>query len=509
MKAIVYKWSFYFFVFFIFQFDLWASMDSSSIYDFEKSNDSIVIDLNKALLLMFKNNPDIQEAKYSWLSKSKLKSATYGAYEPKLNGKMISERAERPGALFTETKDEYRLGVRGLLPTGTEYDIGFNQTTYQHSDYTSELYFGGELKQPLLKGLFYSSPLNASKQAATEEYVYFHQYRETLINIIEKLESAYWNFYYAQQNYNFEKESLNITKQILDDAHKRLEYGKISVLEQQKATAELSKRESRVLDALGELRQREVDLLILIASPSLFKENISLKIRTSMDIEDFFPSDSNSLYDSLIKINPSYLKQIYELKKRNLVRDSHIGNRLASVNLIGSYGIRSRDKNAKKAINEFKSNRERQTVVSGGIEIEIPLFTGYQEKYLIESENQLIRATELRLKLLSHYLIENTLILQRRIVDLAKQVSYENAAVNYHKQELNEEFFRLNAGKSNLNIIFEKEEDLRTAQKKEIEVFCQFHLHLIQLQKTKGTLLLYHQLETHQKDVFLLRSDLL
>lgn len=509
MKGIISKWHLCFFIILLFQFDLWASSDSISIHDFEKSNDSIIIDLDKALLLMFKNNPDIQEAKYSWLSKSKLKSATYGAFEPRLNGKILSERAERPGALFTETKDEYRLGIRGLLPTGTEYDIGFNQTTYQHSDYTSELYFGGELKQPLLKGLFYSSPMNAIKQASAEEHIYFHQYRETLINIIEKLETAYWNFYYAQQNFLFEKESLNITKQILDDAHKRLEQGKISVLEQQKATAELSKRESRLLDALGELRQRQIDLLILIASPSLFKKNINLTISPSMDILNFTPSDSNSLYDSLIRINPNYLAQKYELEKRNLSRDSYIGERLPSVNLIGSYGIRSRDDNAKEAITKFKSDRKRQTVLSGGIEIEIPLFSGYREKYMIESENQLIRASEFRLKLMSHYLIENTLILQKRIVDLVKQISYENAAVNYHKQELQEEFFKLNAGKSNLNIIFEKEEDLRIAQKKELEIFCQFHLHLIQLEKSKGSLLLKHQLETHKENTFLLRNDLL
>lgn len=60
-----------------------------------------------------------------------------------------------------------------------------------------------------------------------------------------------------------------------------------------------------------------------------------------------------------------------------------------------------------------------------------------------------------------------------------------------------------------MNIIFEKEEDLRVAQKKELEIICQFHLHLIQLEKSKGSLLLKNKLETYKDNSFSLRNDLL
>ncbi|HTO16853.1 MAG TPA: TolC family protein [Edaphocola sp.] len=331
----------------------------------------------------------------------------------------------------------------------------------------------------------------------------------TLINITEKLETAYWDFYYAQQTFLFETKSLNIAKQILDDAHKRLEQGKISVLEQQKASAELSKRESRLLDALGDLRKKQIDLLLLIASPTLLKEYKIITVHPNTNIEIYSPTDSISLYDTLINIHPNYLAKKYELDKRNFYRDSFKGERLPTINLIGSYGIRSRNDNANEAVSKFKSKKDRQSVLSGGVEIEIPLFTGYREKYIMESENLLIRASEIRLKLMTHYLIENSFILQKRIIDLAKQIIYEKKSVEYHKKELQEEFIKLNVGKSNLNIIFEKEEDLRVAQKKELEIICQFHLHLIQLEKSKGSLLLKNKLETYKDNSFSLRNDLL
>ena len=106
------------------------------------AEDSLFIDFEKAIETVVKNNADIQEAKFLWRSNAELASGAYGDFEPHLVGRLNKERGDSPSALFTETKDEYKLGVQGKLPTGTEYNAGFNQATYTHSDYTSELYFG-------------------------------------------------------------------------------------------------------------------------------------------------------------------------------------------------------------------------------------------------------------------------------------------------------------------------------------------------------------------------------
>ena len=123
------------------------------------SNDSLFIDFSDAIDIIIANNIDIQEAKYNWIAQSEAATGSYGEFEPHLTARAFSEKGDAPNTLFTETRNEYKIGVQGKIPTGTEYNIGFNQTSYTHSEYTSELYFGGELRQHVLKGgpLFYAS----------------------------------------------------------------------------------------------------------------------------------------------------------------------------------------------------------------------------------------------------------------------------------------------------------------------------------------------------------------
>lgn len=470
--------------------------------------DSVLLTLENALSLLIQNNPDVQEAKYTWLAKSELAYLGYGDFEPKLIGRLLKERANKPSALFTETKEEYKLALKGSLPTGTQYDIGFNQTNFQHSDYTSELYFGGEIKQPLLKGFLYFAPINEIKQASAEKQIFFHQFRRTLSEMIEKLEISYWDFCNALQTLSFEKESFEIAKQITEDAFKRFEEGKMSALDQQKAQAEVAIRHSRYLDALGNSKQKQSDLLLLLSSKELFEEKKPFTVHPITDASNTKKMDSSSICDSLKIIHPDYLIQKYELEKKMLNRDFHKSERLPSLNLIGSYGIRSRDDNARAAIKKFKTQKERQNVLSGGIEIEVPLFSGYREKHLIRAENHNIKATQVRLDLITYNLTDAFLTLQERIFNLSKQIQLQKIAVDFHKQELQEELKKLGAGKSTLHLIFEKEEDLRDAEKKELEIIRLFHINEIQLKKAQGTLLIKNGLEVLKNETLYLREDL-
>ena len=212
---------------------------------FAQAQDSLYLSFDDALNTVIAHNSDVQEAKYEWISRKEMSSGAYGDFEPQLVGRMNKERADRPSALFTETKDEYKISVQGNLPTGTQYDVGFNQATYTHSDYTSELYFGGELRQHLLKdGPIYFAPTNNLRQAKLQQEVAYQKYRNTLTDIIENFCDAYWNYYYSQQILVFATKSADVAKEIVDDASKRLSLGLLSPLDYQKAVAEYSDRES-------------------------------------------------------------------------------------------------------------------------------------------------------------------------------------------------------------------------------------------------------------------------
>ena len=477
---------------------------------FIQAQDSLYLSFEDALNVVIAHNSDVQEAKYEWISRKENASSAYGDFEPVLTGRMHKERADRPSALFTETKDEYKIGVQGSLPTGTQYDIGFNQATYTHSDYTSELYFGGELRQHILKdGPIYSAPLNNLRQAQLEQEAAYQKYRNSLANIIENFCDSYWNYYYSDQILFFATKSANVAKEIVEDASKRLSLGLLSPLDYQKAVAEYSDRESARLEALDKLRSARLALLLTLSSSEYMQDTRPIAIHPNLEIDTSATIDSLALLDSIKLMHPLYLYQKADLELRETVLKGHKSNFLPTFDLIGSYGIRSRDDNARMAVHNFKDNRRRQTVLAGGFEFAVPLFANIKERHQIAAEKANVRSSTVRLSLVLDKLFEEYRILKRRTAEIRDQYLFGATSVEFHEKELEEEFKKMQMGKSNYHQIFDIEEDLRESQKRHLETIRTLHVTKVRESKSKGKLLLQNKLEYWHDGKLLLREDLL
>lgn len=477
--------------------------------------DSLVLELDEALKVLVENNADVQEAKYNWIAQAEMAKGTYGEFEPHLVGRINKERADKPSALFTETRDEYKIGVQGKLPTATEYNIGFNQATYTHSEYTSELYFGGELRQHLLKdGLLYFAPTSNLRQARLQQEIAYQKYRSALGEILDKFYEAYWNYYYAEQTLQFATKSAQVAKQIAEDASKRQQLGMLSALDQQKAVAEYSDRESARLSAIDQLRRARLELLLTLSSSKYVQDSRPIAIRPPNDNDTaagpITPAagDSSASADSC-RMHPAYLQQLAELDLREEGLKQHRTRALPTLDLVGNYGIRSRDSDARRAVRDFKHAENRQTVLSGGIEIDIPLFANMGERHQAAAEKINVRAARVRLALIQDKLAEELRNLQKRATEIREQTRLSQIAVTYHETELQEEFKKMELGKSNYHVIFDMEEDLRKAEQRHLENIRDMHLVDVKLLLAKGALLRENGLETWNQGTPTLRKDLL
>jgi len=474
------------------------------------AQDSLSLNFKDALEIVIRNNADVQDAKFEWVVRAEDAKGAYGEYEPHLIGKAFRESADRPGALFTETKEEYRLGIQGKLPSGTEYNVGFNQATYTHSTNTSELYFGGELRQHLLKdGLLYFSPTNNLRSTEQARELAYQKYRQSLSEILEKFCDTYWNYFYAQQTLQFAERSVGIAKEIVVDAGKRLQLGMLSSLDFQKAEAEYSDRESARLDALDKLRSARLELLLMLSTQDLVRDTRPLAINPDTQLDSTAALDSLAFLDSISVMHPTFLAQNAELDIRNTELDLRKNKMLPTVDLIGNYGIRSHNSDARVAVADFKRPARRQTVLAGGIEIDIPLFANLTERHQIAADKANVRAARNRLTYIQGQLYEEYRILQKRAVELRNQWKLSEIAVNYHEKELQEEFKKMELGKSNYHQIFDMEDDLRQAQQRHLECMRLLRVIDIRLSRSTGKLLLQNGLETWKEGKLILREDLL
>ncbi|SOE56092.1 Outer membrane protein TolC [Fibrobacter sp. UWT3] len=475
----------------------------------EEKGDSLYLDFGTALQAVLTNNADVTEAKFAWLSESEAATGAYGKFEPRLVGRAFKEAAERPGALFTETKEEYKIGVQGALPTGTEYNVGFNQATYTHSDYTSELYFGGELRQHLLKdGPLFFSATNELEQARLRRELAYQKYRDALNDVLEKFCDAYWNYYYADRFLASATESARVAKDIVEDAGKRLKQGLLSPLDYSKAVAEYSDRESARLDALDKLRGARLTLLLTLSSGEYIHDPRPIAMHPDLAPDSAARLDSLTFLDSMSLMHPGYLSQGAEVMLRESELSARRADWLPTVDLIGNYGIRSRNDKAREAVRNFKTEGKRQTVLAGGIEINIPLFGGVAERHRISAQKYSVRAARTRLMLLQAQIFEEYRILQNRAQEIREQWRYGQIAVEYHQKELEEEFKKLTMGKSNYREIFEMEEDLREAERRQLENMRTLRIIDVRLMRATGKLLLQNGLETWKNEKLVLREDL-
>lgn len=474
------------------------------------SPDSLFIDFNKAIDIIIANNIDIQEAKYNWMVQSEAATGAYGEFEPHLTARAFKEKGESPSALFTESKEEYKIGIQGRAPTGTEYNLGFNQAGYTHSEYTSELYFGGELRQHILKdGPLFQSILSNQRLAKYQKEQAFQKYRETLSEVLENFCDTYWNYYFAQQTLRFAEKSSSVANEIVEDARKRFELGMLSQLDYQKAVAEYSDREGARLDAMDKLRSARLSLLLILSSQELIRDSRPISIAPNTELDSTAILDSLTFLDSISILHPTYLAQNSEVEIRTTNMDKSKNKFLPSIDVIGNYGIRGRDKNAETALKKFKNKSRRQSVLGYGIEIDIPLFANLEERHQIAAEKASVRSARSRLTLIQSKLYEEYRILQKRAKELRNQWRLSETAVAYHEKELQEEFKKMELGKSNYHQIFDMEDDLRQAQQRHLECMKQLRVIDVRLVRSTGKLLMQNGLESWKDGKIALRKDLL
>lgn len=469
--------------------------------------DSIMLSVTEALDRLFKHNPDLAEARAIWISKRYSYSAAWGDFEPKLVGRYNKQSKGPPDTEAPELKEEYKLGVQGSLITGTQYDVGFNQTNYEHSLEKSNLYFGASVKQPIARGVWFGSLWANQVIAKLDEKKAYQEYRAQLATIIEKLLTAYWDYFYAQRVLEFERQSVDVAQSIFDDGLKRLQQGKLSKLELSKAFAELSIRLSRKMEAMSMERDSKHELALLLADPELLSTS---RLVVNPDLEHL--NDTLAHFakdDSLFILNPEYLGQQHEIERLQVIKKAHIDQALPSVNLIGSYGIAATNRSTDMAIQTFKDPDQRDRVISGGIEIEIPLVGSHKERKTVQATEHNIRAARIRLGLMAQQITQLHQSFSKRTFELQKQTRYERTAVQYHHDELSAEMQKLDAGKSNYRLVFEIEEKLREAQRKELEVIRAFELNLVKQQANRGRLLLQYKVESFANGRTVFRNDLL
>lgn len=166
---------------------------------------------------------------------------------------------------------DYNVGVSGRLPSGTNYSATF-QGNRGSSNRTEPFYSNGlnlNITQNLLRGAGSDVNMINVWTAQNNFVISLYQLQNTLINLVTDVQKSYWDVYLAYESLEIRRKAYQVAREQRERTEEFVRVGRSAPLDALAAQAEEASRVSDVINAISNLKQRQLVLLRLINPENL------------------------------------------------------------------------------------------------------------------------------------------------------------------------------------------------------------------------------------------------
>jgi len=166
---------------------------------------------------------------------------------------------------------DYNVGVHGRLPSGTNYSATFNGSRAS-TNRTEPFYSNGlnlNITQNLLRGRGCDVNMISVWTAQNNFVISLYQLQNTLINLVTDVQKAYWDVYLAYEALDIRQKGYQVAREQRERTEEFVRVGRSAPLDALAAQAEEASRISDVINAISDLKQRQLALLQLINPENL------------------------------------------------------------------------------------------------------------------------------------------------------------------------------------------------------------------------------------------------
>lgn len=260
------------------------------------------LSLEDAVLLALKNNPDLRVREFgplvagTFLTREQARFAPELFAEASLRESRSSETARATGEQFNAEIEQTRLsgGIRQEFATGTDVQLSLQQLSESsnRAPDQEEARVTLSLTQALLQGRGREANLIGVERARLDLDISRAELGGFLEQLVADVETAYWNFWLAEQTIAITEQALDVAERQLAELRDRIEVGQIPRNEEAVALAERSRRRQNVVDARANHLQRRVELLQLISAADGPEQLLATAVP---DLPDIDPEDTFDL----------------------------------------------------------------------------------------------------------------------------------------------------------------------------------------------------------------------
>lgn len=474
------------------------------------------LSLKDLLQQVVQRNQRVLMQKTEWGIKQAEEEKTHAIFEPEFVASIeLADNSQRNtveeslsrqfASTYAERNWDYSVAVQGFAPTGAKYNLGYNLRKLSNTvtqsltseDEEYQMYLGLSLTQPLLKNAGFKTTRAGIRAAESESEASFHDYRQEMMQTVNKAANAYWGFYQTQEKLKLRQDSIRIADKILIDNHERHRTGKMAEIEVYEAMAGVTSRKSLVSEAMQE-HLEAVNTLRSVLSIKASTDTMEIKASETPKI-DPMAFNKDAILQKAFQLQPEYLAAQTRLKQSGIKVAFAKNQRLPELDLIASYGLNGLDfgrggswKQVKEA--EFDS-------WSLGMEFRMPLLGGIDsrgelKKVQLEKKRQLLALKDIEIKLTND--VDNAI---HKVSSAVEQLDYAGDIVKIQKKLLDAELARLHSGKSNSRLVLEKEDSYRNALEVELKNKVKLQTALIELELSEGSILLNNGVEMMEREL--------
>jgi outer membrane protein len=334
--------------------------------------------LDDAIHLALLRNRSLRVVSYErGISRAELLVAR-GQFDPALVASRSSQQNFSQGSynppLFENIKtDVYSVGIQGLSPWGTLYDLSGSTVNnrYMFNGYTNNYQSAGTLQitQPLLKGFGFDANLAAVRIAKASRAISDCDYRLAAINTVTNVVVAYSNLELAHDALGVAERTRSLAATLLADNEKSYRIGNIAQSDVIQARSLVASLEENVLIFERSVRDSENALRELIGEDTFFEDKPLFVLETLTT--PVVTVDRMADLQRALAMRPDYQAMRLGIVQKRASESAALNALLPQVNFVGGYGYNGISDNF-SASRQMVGDRMNPSY-SAGLEVTVPI----------------------------------------------------------------------------------------------------------------------------------------
>ncbi len=455
--------------------------------------------LDEAIARALRHNQRIKVSEYGRGIARANVLAEYGRFDPALTFRRFyseSELALSPTSSVSAVSqsDEYGAGLEGLLPFGTQYQLGGSSQnqrgTYNNFSNRFVTFGGLSVTQPLLRGFGFGANLASLRIAKADRTISDWEYRQAVIDTVTSVVLAYNDLAEARENLRIAHRSRDLAAKLVSDNERRNRVGSLSDADVTQARARVANREEFILIARRNIKNVENRLRTLIGAGEVSPNPPDLAIEP-LARAPAMSGDGVTDLQRALALRPDYQAARQGLVKGRANRSFAVNQMLPRVDFVGSYGYNGIDPSF-AASREQVRNRDNRAYTAGVV-VSVPLtFAQGRGRYraaklgLLQAEADVVR--------LEQDIAVTVANAIGQLETAAERVQATTRAYELAQQALDAEEKRFRAGTSSTFLVLQLQEQLAAVESGQVRAIADQHRAQANYQREIGATLEARQL---------------